>query len=178
MDVTNKDFGFQVEEMVPVEQTFSAKPEKFMSSYIKFGNSGFRIRFGNDGVNNFDFTPENNYLAIEGKGGKYALMLGSSLLELHTLLNSQEKMHELGIKNPDLHEMSALTNTVFIDALKKLFSKSETKDIVTDEGTGVITINFSKFKNLDVSDPLIKYLERTSKMTEGMKVLYWESKRK
>jgi len=172
------ELGFRVEEMVPVEQTLSTKPERFMSSYIKFGNSGFRVRFGNNGVNNFDFTPENKCLSIEGKGRKYALMLSASLLELHTLLNSPEKMNELGFGNPDLDKMSALTNKVFIDALKKLFSKSEVKNIVTDDGSGVVAINFSKFKGLDVSDPLIKYLDRAAKMSEGMKVVYYESSRK
>lgn len=178
MDAVNKDLNFEVEEMVPVEQTLSTEPERILSNYIKFGNSGFRIRFGRDGINNFDFTPENQFLAVKGKGGKYALMLGASLFELHNLLNNQEKMNELGIKSVDCSEMSALTNRVFINALEKIFSKSDIKGIATDNNTGVITIDFLKFKNLDVSDPLIKYLERVSKMSEGMKVLYWEPRRK
>lgn len=180
MEAVDKDVLSQIslDEVLPVEQTLNTKPERFLSSYIKFGNSGFRMRVDKGGKNNFDYTPENNSLAVKDKGGKYALMLSASLLELHTLLNSQEKITELGFENSNLDEMSAFTNIVFVNALEKLFLKSDVKDIARDEGDGVVIIDLHKFKSLDDSDPLLKYLTKVSKMSKGMKVTYFESSKK
>jgi len=176
MEAVDNDVLSQIsiEEMVPVEQTLSTEPEKLSTSYIKFGNSGFRVRIDTEGKNNFDFTPENKHFNVTENGSKYALMLDASLLELHNLLNNQEKINELGFGDSNLDKMFAVTNKVFTDALEKLFSKSDVKDMATDNNSGVVTIDLKKFKSLGDSDPLVKYLERASRMADGMKVISYE----
>ena len=139
---------------------------------IEFGNTGFKILLNRD-THLFDFTPENSLYPEEEKASKYASMLAVSFLELHKLLNNPEKISEFRMDDVTIRNISAITNTRLINAIKELFSRSGVTDLAfTGNKEDKVIIDLRSFKELEEDDSLIKYLNKVSGRARNLTVTY------
>ena len=143
---------------------------------IAFGNTGFLLQFyldKNPYRTFFDFLPEGRIIPDESSSAKHASILCVSLLSVYKFLNNRGKMDEFGMERNKIYETSAATNPRLINAIKGLFARHGRGSFVSAEpDANLVYLNLKEFGQLELSDPLIKYLERVSERAKGLMVIY------
>lgn len=179
MDTVDKDIENRIKlgESKQVTERLDSIPHLITttsgySKIVEFGNTGFDIHLDYD-HNTFNFTPEDALYPEEEKAPKYASILGVSLLEFHKFLNDPKKISEFELDNIKFTRISAFTNSRLINAIQKLFSRSDVPNLtLASDEKGIILINLQGFKELGEEDPLIEYLHKVSERSKNLTVTY------
>jgi hypothetical protein len=140
--------------------------------YLDFGNSGFGMNLDAPTMT-FDFVPEQMIWPSPKKATKYASILCASFLSLYKLLNNPEEMSRFGFDDSK-DTMYALTNRTMIEAIRELFSKSNTPNLAKAD-KDIVSIDLVGFKKLTETDPLITHLKHVSERVRGTTVTYFKT---
>lgn len=159
----------------PLDTTPQALIDDLSGKFIAFGNTG--LIMSNEA---FDFVPEHLTEKDETQMAKHALMLSSAFYRLYGFLNNPSEMSQHKMTNLfNVDKIYANTNSVLINALEKLFNKSNVKGLVTHDeihdNYGFVAVNLKSFKNLSKDDPLIIYLKRLSEKAKSVTVKYMKT---
>ena len=167
-------------ESIVVEEPLNTVLHRdFVGGAVVFGNSGLVFHFGRLGYAClFDYAPDAKDYYDEKNSPKYAAILATALLELHSLLNDPAKIKYFGIRDYQVVGKACAidTNKDFIDKTIKLFSRSNVPDIAQRGWEkDMLLINLRLFKNLNNEDPLMAYLKRISRFSKDVNVRYHKS---
>jgi len=142
---------------------------------VNVGNTGLEVSFRkprySDHSSFFNFIPEGKVDPSPLNAAKYATMLGVAFLELHQWINDASTQEEFELERRKLANLFIATNSTMINCLKRLFEKSNTKDIVSTSGL-IADIDLQKFLSLNEKDPLIISLHNYQKRAKRIKVVY------
>jgi len=139
------------------------------------GNTGLEVFFMKPKYGDFsffNFIPEGETSHNPVNAAKYATMFGVALLELYQWLNDANNQEEFELERRRLVNLFTFANLTMINSLKRLFEKSDTKDIVSTSGLEAV-IDLQKFLSLNnEEDPLFISLHRYQKRAKQIKVIY------